>query len=152
MGIAPSLGYACGDNKTGVCRILERYAYRFFAVSPLIIYALTFCFAPLGVSCFVPSSSPVFSLAVSGMRIYGLGFLFAGINIFSAVRMMAYGKGYFSGVITFFRSFALLILFLAVLPRVWGITGIWLAVPAAEFLTLFVSFPFLRLKPEGTMY
>lgn len=152
MGIAPSLGYACGDDKTGVCRILERYAYRFFAVSPLIIYALTFCFAPLGVSCFVPSSSPVFSLAVSGMRIYGIGFLFAGINIFSAVRMMAYGKGYFSGMITFFRSFALLLLFLAVLPRIWGITGIWLAVPAAEFLTLFVSFPFLRLKPKGNIY
>lgn len=152
MGIAPSLGYACGDDKTGVCRILERYAYRFFAVSPLIIYALTFCFAPLGVSCFVPSSSPVFSLAVSGMRIYGIGFLFAGINIFSAVRMMAYGKGYFSGMITFFRSFALLLLFLAVLPRIWGMTGIWLAVPAAEFLTLFVSFPFLRLKPKGNIY
>ena len=148
MGIAPPLGYAYGDKKEGVCRILERYAYRFFAIAPLVIYALTCFFAPLGVSCFAPPASPVFSLAVSGMRIYGLGFLFAGINIFSAVRMMAYGKGHFSGLITFLRSFALLLAFLAFLPRIWGMTGIWLAVPAAEFLTMFVSFPFLRMNPN----
>lgn len=147
MGIAPPLGYAYGDNETSACRILERYAYRFFAVAPLIIYTLTYCFAPFGVSRFVPTASPVFSLAVYGMRIYGLGFLFSGINIFSAVRMMAYGKGYISGMITFLRSFALLLLFLAFLPKVWGMTGIWLAVPAAEFLTLFVSFPFFHIKP-----
>ena len=69
------------------------------------------------------------------MRIYGLGFLFSGINIFSAVRMMAYGKGYFAGAITFLRSFALLLLFLIVLPQFWGMNGIWLAVPGAEILT-----------------
>lgn len=149
MGIAPPLGYAYGDKKEGVCRILERYAYRFFAIAPLVIYTLTYFFAPLGVSCFAPSASPVFSLAVSGMRIYGIGFLFAGINIFSAVRMMAYGKGNFSGLITFLRSFALLLLFLAFLPKIGGMTGIWLAVPVAEFLTLFVSFPFLRMEPKG---
>lgn len=147
MGIAPPLGYAYGDKKGGVCCILERYAYRFFAVAPVVIYGLTYFLAPLSVSCFAPSGSPVFSLAVSGMRIYGLGFFFAGINIFSAIRMMAYGKGVCSGAITFLRSFALLLAFLLLLPKIWGITGIWLAVPAAELLTLFVSFPFLMIKP-----
>lgn len=149
MGIAPPLSYAYGDKKEGICRILECYAYRFFAIAPLAIYMMTYFFASLGVSCFAPSSSPVFSLAVSGMRIYGLGFLFAGINIFSAIRMTAYGKGHFSGIITFLRSFALLLFFLAVLPRIWGMAGIWFAVPAAEFLTLFVSFLFLRMNPKG---
>lgn len=146
MGIAPSLGYAYGDKKDVVCRILERYAYRFFAIAPLVIYTLTYFFAPLGVSCFVSSASPVFSLAVSGMRVYGLGFLFAGFNIFSAIRMTAYGKGHFSGVITFLRSFALLLTFLAFLPKILGMTGIWFAVPAAEFLTMFVSFLFNRIN------
>ena len=78
------------------------------------------------------------------MRIYGLGFLFSGVNIFAAVRMMSYGKGYFSGLITFLRSFALLLLFLAVLPLRFGLTGVWIAVPAAEALTLLVSIRFLR--------
>lgn len=54
--------------------------------------------------------------------------------------MMAYEKGHLSGTITFLRSFALLLLFLMILPIHFGMNGIWLAVPAAETLTLVVSF------------
>lgn len=144
MGMAPPLSYAYGDRKIDVCRKLEQYAHRFFAIAPLVIYALTYFLAPVGVSCFANTASPVFPIAVSGMRIYGLGFLFSGINIYAAVRMMAYRKGYFSGLITFLRSFALLLLFLTVLPQKFGLTGVWLAVPAAEVLTLLVAVWFLR--------
>lgn len=73
------------------------------------------------------------------MQLYGLGFLFSGINIFCAVRFMAYGKGYLSGIITFLRSFAFLIIFLFILPQFWQLKGVWLAVPFAEGLTLLVS-------------
>ena len=144
MGISTPLSYAYGNKKADICRILERYAYRFLGVSPIVIYALTYSLAPFAVSCFTDTSSPVFPIAVSGMRIYGLGFLFSGINIFAAIRMMAYGKGYFSGLITFLRSFLLLLLFLIVLPLKFGLTGVWLAVPAAEALTLLVAVWFLR--------
>ena len=122
MGLAPPLSYAYGDGKLTICRKLERYAHLFFAIVPIILYLLTYFLAPAGVSCFAEQTSPVFSIAVSGMRIYGLGFLFSGINIFAAVRMMAYGKGYCSGLITFIRSFALLLLFLIVLPMNFGLT------------------------------
>jgi Na+-driven multidrug efflux pump len=74
------------------------------------------------------------------MRLYGIGYLFTGFNIFTAIRLTAYGKGHLSAVITSLRSFALLILFLYLLPMVWGMTGLWLAMPAAELLTLLVSF------------
>ena len=144
MGISTPLSYAYGNKKADICRILERYAYRFLGVSPIVIYALTYSLAPFAVSCFTDTSSPVFPIAVSGMRIYGLGFLFSGINIFAAIRMMAYGKGYFSGLITFLRSFLLLLLFLIVLPLKFGLAGVWLAVPAAEALTLLVAVWFLR--------
>lgn len=144
MGLAPPLSYAYGDGKLHICRKLERYAHLFFAIVPILLSLLTYFLAPAGVSCFAEQTSPVFSIAVSGMRIYGLGFLFSGINIFAAVRMMAYGKGYCSGLITFLRSFALLLLFLIVLPMKFGLTGIWLAVPAAEAMTLPVAVWFLR--------
>ena len=134
--------------RVDICRILERYAYRFFMVAPIVIYILTYSLAPLGVSFFSDSTSPVFSLAVSAMRIYGLGFLFSGINIFSAIRLMSYGKGHLSGLITFLRSFALLILFLIILPVKLGLYGLWSAMPVAEFLTLFISIPLLKWKPS----
>lgn len=148
MGIATPLGYAYGNKRIAVCRILECYSYRFFMIFPIVIYILTYSLAPLGVSFFSDSASSVFSLAVSGMRIYGLGFLFSGINIFSAIRLMSYGKGHLSGLITFLRSFALLILFLTILPVKFGLYGLWSAMPVAEFLTLFISIPLLKWKPS----
>ena len=148
MGLAPPLSYAYGDHRYDVCRVLERYAHRFLTVAPFVMYAATYLLAPIGVSFFAQRDSVVYTMAVWGMRLYGMGFLFSGVNIFSAIRMMAYGKGYFSGLITFLRSFALLLLFLIVLPRFWGMNGIWLAVPAAEILTLIVALGFLLFFPK----
>ncbi len=148
MGVAPPLSYAYGDHRYDVCRVLERYAHRFLTVAPFVMYAATYLLAPVGVSFFAQRDSVVYNMAVWGMRLYGMGFLFSGVNIFSAIRMMAYGKGYFSGLITFLRSFALLLLFLIVLPRFWGMNGIWLAVPAAEILTLIVALGFLLFFPK----
>lgn len=69
------------------------------------------------------------------MRIYGLVFLFSGINIFSAIRLITYGKGHLAGMLTCLRLFALLLFFLILLPRLFGINGICVT----EFLTLFVA-------------
>ena len=143
---ATPLGYAYGDRNFSVCRVLEKYAYRFFAIAPIILYGCTYLLAPIGVCFFASPGSTVFDMAVSGLHLYGLGFLFSGINIFAAIRMMTYGKGYISGMITFLRSFALLLLFLTVLPRFLELNGIWLAVPAAEILTLIVALWTLRKK------
>ena len=146
MGLSTPLGYAYGDGNFSVCRVLEKYAYRFFAIAPIILYGCTYLLAPIGVLFFASPGSTVFDIAVSGLRLYGLGFLFSGINIFAAIRMMTYGKGYISGMITFLRSFALLLLFLTILPRFLELNGIWLAVPAAEILTLIVALWTLRKK------
>ena len=61
MGMAPPLGYAYGDKKLDVCRALERYAYRFFSIAPIVIYALTFFLAPMCVSFFADKHSSVYT-------------------------------------------------------------------------------------------
>lgn len=139
MGIAPQLGYAHGDGRHAVCKKLESCSIVFLSIAQVVIYVLTFFGAPFGVALFAQGGSAVCEMAVRGMRVYGLGFLFAGLNIFAAVRMMSYGKGHWSGIITFLRSFALLLLFLLILPQKFGLTGVWMAVPAAELLTFFAT-------------
>ena len=41
MGLSTPLGYAYGDRNFSVCRVLEKYAYRFFAIAPIILYGCT---------------------------------------------------------------------------------------------------------------
>lgn len=139
MGISPLLSYAYGNGKQGICRKLERYSLRFLIVVAPLIYAITFRFAPLGVSIFIFPGETVYSLAVCGMRLYGIGFLFSGFNIFAAVRLMSYGKGKYSGLITFCRSFGFLMVFLLIFPHFLGIKGLWIAVPAAEMITFLLT-------------
>ncbi len=139
MGISPLLSYALGNGKKEICHKLEQYSCRFFATAPLVIYGLTYFCAPFAITFFAEKNSIIFKLSLSGMRLYGISFLFSGFNIFAAIRLTAYGKGHYSGMITFLRSFALLLIFLLILPKFWGIAGMWLAVPAAEAVIFWVS-------------
>lgn len=148
MGISPLLSYAYGNNNWKIYKKLERYSYRFFASAPVFMYALTYISAPFAVSFFAPSKTEVYFLALSGMRLYGIGYLFSGLNIFTAIRLTAYGKGHLSAVITFLRSFFLLLLFLLLLPIIWGMNGMWLAMPIAEAITAFLCYKTRSAPPQ----
>ena len=139
MGIAPLLSHGYGQGNIQVCRKLERYSYRFFAAVPPLLYGLAFLSAPLAASCFAQRGTGVWTLALEGMKLYGLGYLVAGLNIFTAIRLTSYGKGHWSAVVTLLRSFLLLIIFLLWLPKLWGMAGLWLAMPLAEMITIAAS-------------
>lgn len=148
MGLAPQLSHAYGEGKLAVCQKLEQYAGRFLLVATPVIGLVTYFSAPAAVAMFAKGA--VYDLAVKGMRLYGLAFLFAGINIYTAVKLTAYGRGHLAGLITFSRSFAGLLFFLVLLPKIWGLTGLWLAVPAAELTTLLLAWPLFQKSPLHT--
>lgn len=142
MGVSPLLGHAFGEGKKNVCRKIEKYSFRFLGIVPGILYIIGFFVAPYAVSFFAEKTSDVYNLAVYGMRIYSIGFIVFGISIFSAVRLTSYAYGHLSAIITFLRSFFLLLLFLYILPIFWEMNGVWAAVPCAEIITVFVSILF----------
>ena len=135
MGVSPLLGYAMGQGRLDLCRGLERYAHRFFWMVPPVLYALALISAPAAVHLFAKNDL-VYTLAVRGMRLYSIGYLFAGFNIFTAIRLSSYGLGRWAAIVTGLRSCVLLLAALAILPQIWGLDGMWLAFPAAESGTL----------------
>ena len=59
----------------------------------------------------------------------------------------ALSNGKVSAIISFLRTFVFLLLSMLLLPLVFDVNGIWLAVPLAELLTMGVSiFYFVRLR------
>lgn len=139
MGLSPLLGYAMGQKRLDLCRKLEKYAHHFFLIAPPALCAIAFIFAPTAVSFFAKNDT-VYFLAVKGMRLYSIGYLFAGFNIYTAIRLSSYGLGHWSAIITGLRSCVLLLTALAIMPQFWQLNGMWLAFPVAEFLTLAVTF------------
>ncbi len=87
-----------------------------------------------------------YAIAKDGFFLFSINYIFAGVNIFASSMFTAFSDGKTSAIISFIRTFVLLVLNILLLPVIMGVTGIWLAVPAAEFLTVFVSLLYFRKK------
>ena len=75
----------------------------------------------------------------TGFMLYAISYLFSGFNIFSSSLFTALSDGKTSAIISFGRTCVFIILSLMILPNILGLTGVWLAIPVAEFLAVFVS-------------
>ena len=64
------------------------------------------------------------------------GFLGAGINIFASALFTAIGDGKTSALISFSRTLFFEVLAIVALGYFFQMDGVWMAVPAAEFLTV----------------
>ena len=75
-----------------------------------------------------------------------------GINVFASAFFTALGNGGVSAAISFLRTFLLQIAAVILLPVFLGIDGIWLAVVAAEFLTLIITVLFFAKNAKKYHY
>ena len=98
---------------------------------------------------FAKENAAVFAITKAGFSIVAFGFLFSGSNIFASAFLTALSKGKASTAISFSRTFGFLILFLLVLPKLFQVTGVWLAIPLAELCTLGLTVPLVRHSMKG---
>lgn len=77
--------------------------------------------------------------AVKGLRIYFIGFAFAGLNIFMSSAFSSMGKAAPAFVISTLRGFVLILASVFILSDILGMTGVWLAFPITEALTFAVT-------------
>lgn len=95
------------------------------------------------------NSDALASYAEQGLRIYFLGFLVASFNIVRAGFYSATGRGKESSILSLSRGIIGIVVFAYLLSRIWGVTGVWLAFPAAEVFTWFLGTVCMRKKPVG---
>ncbi|WP_295761459.1 MATE family efflux transporter [uncultured Oscillibacter sp.] len=92
---------------------------------------------------FVGYDAELLALTVRGFRLYALSFLAMGFNIFGSAFFTALSNGPISAAIAFLRTLLFQTAAIFVLPLFLALDGIWLAVTAAELLTLAVTGAFL---------
>lgn len=85
----------------------------------------------------------ILALTTRGFRLYALSFLAMGFNIFGSAFFTALGSGVLSALIAFLRTLLFQAGAIFILPLFLELDGIWLAVTAAEALTLFITAAFL---------
>lgn len=148
QGLQP-LASAChgsGDTQ-GQSRIYRHSMFIGLCVSAVVV-AVVVTFAGTLVAVFNSQhSAQLADYAIPGLRLYFLGFLFAGANIVKSGFYSATGRGRESSILALCRGVVAIVAFAFLLSHLFGITGVWLAFPAAELFTLLLGL--VLGKPQG---
>ena len=88
------------------------------------------------ISLFLPQSGHVYELTRQGFALFSFTFLLCGFDIFISGFFTAISDGRTSALMSFARNLLGIVFFLLTLPRMLGLSGVWLAVPAADVTAL----------------
>ncbi|MDD3140596.1 MAG: MATE family efflux transporter, partial [Lachnospiraceae bacterium] len=101
---------------------------------------------------FMHPNEQILMLAPTAIRVYFSAFIIIGLNMFMISYFQATVNPRNALILCLLRGCILSTLFVFILPPIFGIIGIWAALPLAEFITLGIGWYFMhhsRLCPTG---
>lgn len=98
------------------------------------------------VSLFGTFADEVRRLAVTGIRLFFIAYLFMGVNFVMMTYFQATDQVRMATWITVAREMLLMVALLFTLPHVLGTTGIWLAIPLSELIVLLTVYAYIRRR------
>lgn len=152
MGVAPVISFNYGCKNHTLLQKIFKICIWTISVSSVTVTILALVSSPVIVEIFTPIGTATYEIAKDGFFLFSINYIFAGINIFSSSMFTAFSNGKISAVISFVRTFVFIVINILLLPVFIGVTGIWLAVPIAEFMTLFLSVYFFYKKGKTYHY
>ena len=101
--------------------------------------------APAITALFLTPSEAAYGIALAGLPLFALCAVFFSVNIAFIGYYQSVERAMASTMFTSLRGMLLLVPSFVLLPHALGVSGLWLAIPTAEFLTLVsVSLFYLR--------
>lgn len=152
IGTAPVVGYHYGaQNHDELKGLLKKSLIMIGGFGVAMIVAAELLAAPLA-QIFVGYDAELMDLTVFGFRIFSLSFAFMGFAIFSSGFFTALNDGLTSALISFLRTLVFQVAAVILLPKIWGINGVWFSIVVAELMAVVFSVLFLVLKREKYRY
>lgn len=152
IGTAPIIGYHYGAENNDELKSLLKKSIILIAVTSLVMTGLAELLSKLLASIFVSYDEGLLNLTTNAIRLFSTSYLISGFNIFSSSFFTALNNGFVSAAISFLRTLVFQVIMIFLLPLIWGINGIWLAVTIAELLSLFVCIMFLVKNKKKYKY
>ena len=131
-----SYNHGIGDK----ARVKETFglSLRTAVVCGIFFFVGTFVLRAQIVSLFIDPEYQAYSIAVNGLPYFASGYIFFGVNIVCIGYMQSMEKAQHANTLTILRGFVFMFLSFFIMPKLFGVEGIWLSVPVAELLTFSV--------------
>ena len=139
MGIAPVVSYNYGGGNVQRLKKVVRICFGFIMAVSIFVFLFSLFAGESIARIFAGNNENVFRITKAGFTIFSFSFLFSGCNIFASALFTALSNGKTSAEISFLRTFGFITVSLLVLPKFLQVTGVWLAIPTAECLTLMLT-------------
>lgn len=152
IGSAPIVGYHYGAGNHRELQSLFRKSLVLIGITGVLLTGLAMVSADTVAKVFVGYDPDLYRMTARGFQLYAYSFLICGVNIFGSAFFTALNDGLVSAVISFLRTMFFQIAAILVLPLILGIDGIWLAIVAAELLSLVVTVGFFAGKRKKYHY
>lgn len=152
IGAAPVIGFHDGAQNHDELKELLKKSLVVIAVFGVAMVVLAELFGVPISKMFVGYDGDLLALTISGFRIFALCFAFLGFGIFVSGFFTALNDGLTSAFIAFLRTLVFQTAAIMILPMIWGISGVWISVVAAEFMSLVLGSAFLVMKKKKYHY
>jgi len=138
VGVQPIIGFNYGAGLYGrVCSTLKLAMAACVAVGAMG-FLIFFLFPEKVVQFFTPDDPLLLEVTVGGMRIFVLSLIVQGVVVVNATYFQSINRVRSALFIHLGKIFIFLLPLLFTLPMVFGLKGVWLATPAADYLMFFI--------------
>ena len=141
--VQPIIGYNYGAGKPK--RVIEAIKSGIFIVT--LFYLFSFVAAEVFAEPMIRlfNDDPrLLAIGVPGMRIGYVGIIFMGVTIVTNSALLGLGKARQAITLSIFRHAVFLFLPLMILPRFFGLLGVWMSFPVGDIFGCFVALIFLK--------
>ncbi|MGL4912253.1 MAG: MATE family efflux transporter, partial [Romboutsia sp.] len=143
-GVRPIISYNYGaENTERVSKILKASTIANLIIGVIIFLIMSVFSEPL-INIFLKDGKSVLEIASSGARIYGLAFLFNGVNILVSSYFTAIDDPKSSIIVAASRGMVFILVGIMVLPYLFGINGIWGTIVFAEVITILICMKLIK--------
>lgn len=149
IGSAPIVAYNYGAGNSTELKNIFKKSIIIFSVSGIVLTGLAQLLAVPLAKLFVGYDLNLYELTVHAFRLFSFAFIFSGIALYSSGFFTALNNGLISAVLSILRSLVFQIAFVFLLPFLFGVDGIWLAMLATEasaFVVAIIFFCVYRKK------
>ena len=138
-GISSVVSYNLGrKDKERLSRLFHISVWALLIAS-VAVTAISYLLGGTVVDFFTKGNEHVAAVALHGFRIVATSFVMMAFNVFASGWFTALNDGKTSAILSFCRTIIFMVLPVLVLPRIFNMDGVWMAISVGEMLSLAMS-------------
>ena len=138
-GVSPLVSYNYGAQNRENIKKTFNISMKILIAFSIAMFALAIATDDFWVWIFASKDKALSDLMLPGFRIIAVSVLFTGVNVFASGFFTALNNGKVSAIISMLRTFILEAGALIILPEMFGLAGVWWALPVAEIIAIVVA-------------